>query len=109
MILNPGYFFKSTASGTNLLALSKFESTSSSVRSEAVLCPALSTISIYISGSASVNVISNPFDGTPSGKDKVLTTITSSGTYTVASSQIILLDVTVSSGSVSARVVLNED
>lgn len=74
-------------------------------RSGGTFCPALSTVSVNISGTAIVKIISNPFgDAT---MDTVLTTITASGNYPIATANVIIVDVTAVSGTVSALIVYN--
>jgi len=74
-------------------------------RSGGIYCPALSTVNINIVGTASVSIITNPFG--VSAMDTVLSTITASGTYAVATAAIIVIDVTAVTGTVSALVVHN--
>lgn len=74
-------------------------------RSLPVYVPALSTVSIYISGTASVKVISNPFNAT--AKDKVLSTITSSNDVAISTATILIIDATLSSGTVDIAVTTN--
>lgn len=76
-------------------------------RSNGLYCPALSTIAIHIAGTGSVNVISNPFGD--SAKDKILSTLTASGEVVIASASIIFLDVTAVSGTVTAKVIFNQE
>jgi hypothetical protein len=110
-MLRPGYFFAQTSTGagtgTDILKPVPTQLVSAITRSNGVFCPALSTISINITGTASVNIISNPFDDPT--KDLVLTTLTASGQYVVSSAQNILINVTAVTGTVSARVVFNQE
>ena len=74
-------------------------------RGRGVYCPALSTISVVIAATATVRIISNPFND--AAKDKILTTLNASGEYVVASAQVIIIDVTATTGNVSAMITRN--
>ena len=74
-------------------------------RSLPIYVPALSTVSIYISSSASVKVISNPFNA--SAKDKVLSTITSSNDVAISTATILIIDATLTSGTVDITITPN--
>jgi hypothetical protein len=110
-MFRPAYFFAqtSTGAGTGLDILKPVptESVSAITRSKAIFCPALSTICINISGTATVNIISNPFDDP--AKDKIFQVVTATGHFVVDSAAIIIVDVTAISGTVSARAVLNQE
>ena len=94
----PGYFFGENPVDSDVTV---------PTRSNGLFCPALSTICIHIAGTGSVNVISNPFDD--AAKDKTLSTLTASGEVVIASAGIIILDVTAVSGTLTARVVYNQE
>jgi hypothetical protein len=76
-------------------------------RGAGIYCPALSTISVVIAATATVNIISNSFDDPT--KDKILTTLNATGEYVNASAHIIIIDVTATTGNVSARIVKNSE
>ena len=76
-------------------------------RGGGIYCPALSTISVVIAATATVNIVSNPFDD--AAKDKILTTLSATGEYVNASAHVIIIDVTATTGNVSARIVLNSE
>lgn len=78
-------------------------------RSTEIFCPALSTVCIHITGTATVKVISNPFNDAT--KDLVLSTISTAGAtnYVVASAINLIVDVTAVTGTVSAKVVYNNN
>jgi len=80
-------------------------SVTAATRSGGTYCPALSTVCINISGTATVKIISNPFG--VSGMDNVLTTISASGDYVVDSAAVIVVDVTAVTGTVSALIMHN--
>jgi len=111
--MKPLYAFSPTitgsGNGTSVLKQAPKESVSVATRGIANHLPALSTVCVYIPGgvTASVKVVSNPFDD--AAKDKVLTTLVASGEYVVASSQVIIVDVASTDGAVSVRIVPNED
>lgn len=107
-MIRPGYFFTTTNNGavnggTDQLKPVFNESTTAIIRSTALYCSSFTTISIDISGTASVQIILNPFDGVPTLKDKVMTTLTTSGTYVVPGAGAYLINVTAVTGTVSAR------
>jgi hypothetical protein len=107
--MNPRYVFGPTVSGagtgTDPTRFTQVKSVTAITRAGGIYCPALSTVCIHISGTATVKIISNPFDD--AAKDKVLTTLTSSGEYVVASAQNIIIDVTAVTGTVTAMIVAN--
>jgi len=92
----PGYFFSGDDQDVTV-----------PTRGIGVFCPALSTICIHIAGTASVNIISNPFGD--SVKDKIIHSIAASDHLVLDSAAIIILDVTAVTGTVTARVVLNQE
>lgn len=110
-MLRPGYFFEQTSTGsgtgTSVLKQIPTESVTVITRSKAVYCPALSTICINISGTATVNIVSNPFDD--AAKDKIVKVITATDHLILDSASIIIIDVTAINGTVSARVVFNTE
>jgi len=116
-MLRPGYFFTQTNNGavgglvgTDQLKPVFVEATTAIVRSTALFCPCYSLICIdFAPGTTgSVRILNNPFDGTPSAKDKVLNTLTASGQFVMASAGIILVDVTAVVGTISARAVFDQ-
>ena len=116
MFKRPGYFFALTnvgnvggSFGSDQLKPVNNESTTSVVRSGALYAPSFSTISVDIQGTATVQVILNPFDGCPSAKDKVLVTLNSSGTYITPGAGAYLLNVTAVTGTVSARLSYDQE
>ncbi|CAB4169243.1 hypothetical protein UFOVP1516_65 [uncultured Caudovirales phage] len=116
-MFRPGYFFTQTNNGAigGLVGSDQLkpvfnEATTAIVRSTALFCPCYSLICVdFAPGTTgSVRVINNPFDNTPSAKDKVLVTLTASGQFVMASAGIILVDVTAINGTISARVVFDQ-
>lgn len=117
-MLRPGYFFSQTNNGaiggdvgTDQLKPVFNESTTDIGRSSTLYCPTFSSICIdFAAGTTgSVKIVNNPFDDTPSAKDKVLTTLTASGVYVIASAGLILLDITAIAGTISARVIYEQE
>lgn len=112
-MIRPGYFFTTTNNGSvNPIGTLKgsdqlkpvfTESTTAIIRSTALYCSSFTTISIDVAGTASVQIIFNPFDGIPIAKDKVMTTLTTSGTYVTPGAGAYLINVTAITGTVSAR------
>ncbi len=96
--------FKKNESVTFGAVTTPYRSTSFNVKN-------LATITVHIVGTASVKVISNPFD-TFSGKDVVLQTISTAGAtqYTVQATSTVCLEVTsmASGATVSARIVYED-
>jgi len=72
-----------------------------------VYCPAFSTICIHIDGTGTVNVISNPFGD--AAKDKIIHSTSLSDQLVLQSAAIIILDVTAVTGTVTARLVANQE
>jgi hypothetical protein len=93
------------AGTTSSYRQTKTLSVTTATRSGGTYCPALSTVCINISGTATVKIISNPFG--VNAMDTVLTTVTVSGNYVVDSAAVIVVDVTAVTGTVSALVVFN--
>lgn len=118
-MLRPGYFFSQTNNGavngslvgTDQLQPIFNESTTAIVRSTALFCPCYSLICVdFAPGTTgSVKIINNPFNDTPSAKDKVLATLTASGQFVMVSAGIVLLDVTAVVGTISARAVFEQE
>jgi hypothetical protein len=101
--------FGQTATGTppnEVIKLTDTVATTGTPRSAGVLIPALSTICVHISATATVVIKSNPFNDPT--KDVTLTTITVSGNYVVPSSNVIVVHVTANTGTVSCLIVANE-
>lgn len=116
MFKRPGYFFAQTntgnvggAFGTDQLKPVNNESTTVIVRSSALFAPSFSTISVDVVGTANVQIILNPFDGCPIAKDKLLVTLTASGTYITPGAGAYLISVTSISGTVAARLSYDQD
>jgi hypothetical protein len=76
-------------------------------RSRTLYAPAGSTVCVHVSGTATVVIKSNPF--ADAAKDVTLTSVSASTEYAVASARHILVDVTAVSGTVTAKLVCNED
>lgn len=98
-----------TTSGTppnEVLKVTDVVSTTGTPRSSGVLVPALSTVCVYISATASVVIKSNPFDD--AAKDFTLTTLTTTGNYVVPSACVVIVQVTANTGTVSCLIVPNE-
>jgi hypothetical protein len=117
-MLRPGYFFSQTNNGaiggdvgTDQLQPIFNEATTAIVRSTALFCPCYSLICVdFAPGTTgSVKIINNPFNDTPSAKDKVLATLTASGQFVMVSAGIVLLDVTAVVGTISARAVFEQE
>ena len=94
----PGYFFGENPVDSDVTV---------PTRSNGLFCPALSTICIHIAGTATVNIISNPFDD--AAKDKIIHSTSVSDQLVLASAAIIVLNVTAVTGTVTARVVYNQE
>lgn len=99
--------FAATVSGTEILKVSDVNSTTGTPRSSGIFVPALSTVCIHISATASVAIKSNPFDDPT--KDVTLTTISASGIYTVPSSMVLVIHVTANTGTVTCLIVPNQE
>jgi hypothetical protein len=82
-------------------------STTAVVRSNCLFAPALSTLVVHISATATVVVKSNAFGET--AKDATLTTLSATGRHVIASADKIVLDVTANTGTVTAILICNED
>lgn len=116
-MLRPGYFFTQTNTGpvtgnnygTDLLKPVYTESVTSITRSPAIFCSSFTTIAIDIVGTATVQIIHNPFDGVPIAKDRLMTTLTASGTYVTPGAGAYLISVTAVTGTVSARASFDQD
>lgn len=106
MLRKPIAPFAQVVSGTEVLKVSDAVTTTGTPRSSGVLVPALSSVCINITGTASVVIKSNPFDDPT--KDITLTTLTASGVFTVPSAMVIVVQVTANTGTVSAIIVINE-
>ena len=106
---NPEYAFAPTitgsGTGTSVLKSVPKNAVVAATRGQAIYCPALSTVSVVISATATVEIISNPFND--AAKDKVLTTLVATGEYVVASAQVIIIDVTATTGTVTAMITKN--
>lgn len=76
-------------------------------RSYTLFATAQSTLAIHISGTATVQVISNPFG--ESDKDAVIDTITASDRLFIPSAMNLVLNITAISGTVTAVITNNED
>jgi len=92
----PGYFF----SGDD-------QDVTAPTRGIGVYCPALSTVCIHIAGTGNVNIISNPFGD--AAKDRIIHSLSASDHLVLDSAAIIILDVTAVTGTVTARLVANEE
>lgn len=99
--------FAPTTSGTEVLKVQEVNSTTGTPRSPAVFVPALSTVCVHISATASVAIKSNPFDDP--AKDVTLTTISASGIYTVPSAMSLVIHVTANTGTVTVLIVPNQE
>jgi len=122
-MIRPGYFFTTTNNGavnggtlqgSDQLKPVFNESTTVAIRSTALYCPSYTTISIDISGTANVQIIFNPYDGTPSAKDQVAKTVTvtstfANATYVTPGAGSYLINVTAITGTVSARASYDQD
>jgi len=105
-----GYLFPATiVNGTvnTVQTITPTDSSTGTGRSNHLFCPALSTLNIYVSATASVDVISNPFNDI--AKDKILTTVTATGVYTIAAASMVSINITANTGTVSAVVVYNSE
>lgn len=102
-MLRPGNFFGQVNNGNGNLDVTV------PTRSAALFCPALSKVCVHFAAgtTGSVDIISNPFD--VAAKDKILTTITASGQYAVPTADVILLNVTAIAGTISARVIYEQE
>ena len=96
----------SAESGTTVLTLTDNISTTGTPRSSGVLVPALSTVNIHISATATVVIKSNPFDD--AAKDVTLATVVASGATVIASASVIVVQVTANTGTVSCLIIPNE-
>ena len=92
----PGYFFSGDDQDVTV-----------PTRGIGVYCPALSTVCIHIDGTANVNIISNPFGDV--AKDKIIHAVAASDHLVLDSAAIIILDVTAVTGTVTARLVANQE
>ena len=92
----PGYFFSGDDQDVTV-----------PTRGIGIYCPALSTICIHIAGTGTVNVISNPFDD--AAKDRTIHSTSVSDQLVLQSAAIIILDVTAVTGTVTARLVANQE
>ncbi len=110
-MLRPGYFFAQTSTGTgdgkSVMKPIPTQDVTIPTRSNGVFCPALSTVCINIAGTGSVNIISNPFDDPT--KDHIIQNLTASGQFVVPSATMLIVDVQAVAGTVSARVVFNQE
>lgn len=103
-----GELFPSTISSNNGVdTVTKNFTSTGTGRSNYLYVPALSKLVIHISATASVQVISNPFNN--SAKDIVLQTITATGSYTFAAADVVAINITANTGTVSAVVVYNTE
>jgi hypothetical protein len=81
--------------------------TSVPARSRTLYAPAGSTLCVNVSGTATVVIKSNPF--ADAAKDVTLTSVSASTEYVIASAKHVLIDVTAVSGTVTAKLICNED
>lgn len=101
-------FFKTVTLGTTGTAqINQKNFTTTIVRSQAIYAPAQSTLAIHISGTATVVVKSSPFADT--SKDFTISTVITTSQVAIANANMIVLDVTAVSGTVTAVLVANED
>jgi hypothetical protein len=101
-------FFKTvTLDATGTAQIDQKNFTTTVVRSQAVYAPAQSTLAIHISGTATVVVKSSPFADT--AKDFTISTVTTTSQVAIANANMIVLDVTAISGTVTAVLIPNDD
>ena len=100
-------FFGTVVDNNGLLTQTRSDITTATGRSNTLFAPALSTLVVHISGTASITLISNPVRDT--AKDITISTISAAGRTTIASADYIALNVTAISGTVTAVLVPNED
>lgn len=103
----PICFFAATVSGTEVLKVSDDESVTTATLSKSVYLPVGSLIDIHISGTASVQVLSNSFDDV--SKAKALVTTSTSEQYIVDASAHYSVNVVSVTGEVFAKAVLNQE
>jgi hypothetical protein len=101
----PIFPFASTETGTEVLKVVPVNSTVGTPRSPGILVPALSTVCVHISGTATVVIKSNPFDD-PS-KDVTLTSLSATGNYVVPSACNLVIHVTANTGTVTCVIIPN--
>lgn len=101
-----GYWQDDTANG-GVLHYVQNDATSVVARSNTLFAPAYSTLCIHISGTATVVIKNNPFADT--AKDFTIKTVTTTSQEVISSAMNILVDVTAVSGTVTVRLIPNED
>ena len=97
--------FTQNANGTGELLVKNL--TTVTGRSNVLFASYGSTLAIHISGTATVQIVSNPFGD--SAKDFVIKTITATTQEVVTSAMYITLVVTAITGTVTAELIFNED
>jgi hypothetical protein len=102
-------FPATVATANDVTTITDKLSVTAPTRSSELFCPALSTVCVHITGTATVKVISNPFGD--AAKDLVLSTISTAGAtnYVIASAINLIVDVTAVTGTVSVKVVYNSE
>jgi hypothetical protein len=101
-----GYYQDDTATG-GVLRYVKKDDTTVAARSNTLFAPAYSTLCIHISGTATVVIKNNPFADT--SKDFTIKTVTATSQEVVTSAMSILVDVTAVTGTVTVKLIPNED
>ncbi len=101
-----GYLFPSTIATVNdVQTVTPVTTSTATGRSNYLYVPAGSKLVLHISATASVQVISNPFS--VAAKDIVLQTVTATGSYAFTTADVIAINITANTGTVSAVVVNN--
>lgn len=101
-----GYYQDNLSSGGVLRNIIKHDTTATAV-SNPVYANQGATLAIHISGTASVIIKNRAFGD--SAKDFTIKTVTATTQEVITSAMNIVLDVTVTSGTVTAIVIPNED